>query len=65
MEDLLTLAEAAARLGLHPATLRKQVHNDVLAARLIGKTYVITIRELERYRREHLGHIGRPRIKKG
>lgn len=50
---LLTLAEAAADLGLAASTLRWQVHNGKLRAQLVGKTWVITPRELERYRREH------------
>ena len=57
---LLTLAEAASRLGLAPSTLRHQVHNGKLRARLIGKTYVVTGREVERYRAEFLGRPGRP-----
>lgn len=57
---MLTLTEAAARLGLAASTLRHQVQAGRLRARLIGKTYVITERELARYRREHLGKPGRP-----
>jgi len=57
---LLTLTEAAARLGLAPSTLRHQVGAGRLRARLIGKTYVITERELERYRATSLGKPGRP-----
>jgi hypothetical protein len=52
--QILTLAEAAAQLDRSPATLRAQVHNGKLRARLIGKTWVITPRELKRYRRHHL-----------
>jgi excisionase family DNA binding protein len=57
---VLTLAEAAARLGLAASTLRHQVQAGRLRARLIGKTYVVTPREVERYRAEHLGKPGRP-----
>jgi excisionase family DNA binding protein len=57
---LLTLTEAAARLGVAASTLRHQVQAGRLRARLIGKTYVVTEREVERYRREHLGKPGRP-----
>ncbi len=56
---MLTLAEAAARLGLSASTLRHQVHVGRLRARLIGKTYVVTERELVRYRAESLGRPGR------
>ena len=57
---MLTLSEAADQLGLAASTLRHQVHAGRLRARLIGKTYVVTAREVERYRREHLGKPGRP-----
>lgn len=57
---MLTLTEAAEELGLAATTLRHQVQAGRLRARLVGKTYVVTPREVERYRREHLGRIGRP-----
>jgi excisionase family DNA binding protein len=57
---VLTLAEAADELGLAASTLRHQVQAGRLRARLVGKTYVITERELARYRAEHLGKPGRP-----
>ncbi len=57
---MLTLTEAAARLGLAASTLRHQVQAGRLQARLVGKTYVVTAREVERYRAEHLGKAGRP-----
>ena len=50
-----TLSEAAERLGVSAATLRHQVQKGRLAARLIGKTYVVTEREIERYRATSLG----------
>jgi len=57
---MLTLTEAADELGLAASTLRHQVQAGRLRARLVGKTYVITERELARYRAEHLGKPGRP-----
>ena len=57
---MLTLTEAADELGLAASTLRHQVQAGRLGARLVGKTYVITARELARYRAEHLGKPGRP-----
>jgi excisionase family DNA binding protein len=57
--DFLTLAEAAARLGLSASTLRNQVHNGRLRAELIGKTWIVTEAEVERYERESLGRPGR------
>jgi predicted site-specific integrase-resolvase len=56
---MLTLAQAGASLGVSPATLRSQVRNGRLRATLIGKTYVVTPREIERYRAESLGRPGR------
>jgi excisionase family DNA binding protein len=49
----LTLAEAAAQLGLSPVTLKAQVYNGKLKARLWGRRYIVTQREVDRYRREH------------
>jgi excisionase family DNA binding protein len=57
---MLTLTEAAAELGISAATLRHQVQGGRLAARLFGKTYVISRVELERYRATSLGKPGRP-----
>lgn len=56
---ILTLAEAGDRLGLSAATLRRQVHNGRLRATLVGKTWTVTEREVERYRAESLGKPGR------
>ena len=47
---MLTLAQAAALLGLSPSTLRGQVAKGRLRARLIGKTWIVSEREVERYR---------------
>lgn len=52
---MLTLAQAAVRLGLSPSTLRVQVKRGKLRARLVGKTWTVTEREVERYRAESLG----------
>jgi excisionase family DNA binding protein len=57
---VLTLTGAAARLGVAASTLRHQVHAGRLRARLVGKTYVVTAREVERYRATSLGRPGRP-----
>ena len=59
---MLTLAEAAVLLGRSPATLRNQVKNGHLHARLLGKTWTVTEREVERYRHESLGRPGRRRV---
>lgn len=51
---MLTLVEAANRLGLSPATLRWQVRNGKLRARKVGPIWTVSEREVERYRRESL-----------
>ena len=55
----ITLAQAGASLGVSPATLRAQVRNGRLHATLVGKSWVVTPREVERYRAESLGRPGR------
>lgn len=52
---LLTLAQAAEYLGVSPSTLRNQIHRGSLKAQLVGKTYLVTPAEVERYRTEHAG----------
>ena len=49
---MLTLTEAAARLGVTAATLRQQVANGRLRARKMGRDWTVSEREVERYRRE-------------
>jgi excisionase family DNA binding protein len=50
---MLTLAEAAEQLGLHPDVLRRQIHRGKLKGRKVGPIWTITERELERYRKEN------------
>ena len=52
---MLTLTEAAALLGVAASTLRHQIRNGKMRARLVGKTWVVTEREVERYRIDSLG----------
>lgn len=56
----LSLAQAAAELGLSKSTLQTQVNRGRIAAQLVGRQYVIERAELERYRLESLGQPGRP-----
>jgi excisionase family DNA binding protein len=49
---VLTLEEAAARLGLAASTLRWQIHKGKLKARKLGPLWVVSEREVERYRRD-------------
>jgi len=54
-----TLTEAAALLGVAASSLRNQIHNGRLRGRLVGKTWTVSEREIERYRAESLGRPGR------
>jgi hypothetical protein len=60
MDDIVTLKDAARLLGISPSTLRHQARAGRMRARLIGKTWVATRDEIERYRRANLGRPGRP-----
>jgi excisionase family DNA binding protein len=51
---LLTLVQAAKRLGVAPATLRAQVHRDKLRASRPGRDWLVEDDEVERYRRDSL-----------
>lgn len=52
---MLTLTEAAARLGVAASTLRHQIAKGKMRGRLVGKTWTVSEREVERYRAESLG----------
>jgi len=60
LSDIITLAEAAEELGIAASTLRHQAQGGRLEARNVGKTWITTRQEVERYRREQLGQVGRP-----
>jgi excisionase family DNA binding protein len=62
----MTLREAAVLLGVSVKTLQNQAERGSLRADKLGKIWTVTGREVERYRREHLGQRkGGPRPKKG
>jgi excisionase family DNA binding protein len=48
---MLTLIEAAARLGVTAATLRQQIANGRLKGRKVGRDWTVSEREVERYAR--------------
>ena len=52
---MLTLIEAAARLGLAASSLRTQAERGKLRARKMGRDWTVSEAEVERYRRESLG----------
>lgn len=55
----MTLAEAAALLGVTAGSLRHQIANGSLRATKRGRDWWVTRPEVERYRRESLGRPGR------
>ncbi len=57
-EEVLTLREAAERLGLSPQTLYLQVRRGRLAATKKGREYLVLGSEVERYRDEVQGKSG-------
>lgn len=59
MEDeLLTVTQAAERLGLHRDTLLRQIGKGVLHAKRLGSIWVVSGVEVERYRHAHRGKHG-------
>jgi hypothetical protein len=62
LDEILDLATAADELGLGASTLRAAVKRGRLEARVLGKTWITTRAEVDRYRRESLGRIGRPKV---
>lgn len=56
---MLTLADAANRLGVASATLRQQIHAGRLEAQKIGRIWVISETALAMYRSENHGRVGR------
>ena len=55
---MLTLNQAADRLGLAASTLRHQVRNGKLRAHKRGRDLFVSEREVERYSRENKGKLG-------
>jgi hypothetical protein len=62
MSALIPLARAAEMLGLDPSTLRRQAGLGRIAAEKIGggRDWYVPAEEVDRYRRENLGRVGRP-----
>jgi len=56
----LTLTEAAVELDMASSTLRHQIHNGRLKATRVGPLWVVTAREVARYRLQSRGKSGRP-----
>lgn len=62
LDDVVSLADAAVILGIDPSGLRAQAAAGRIEAKLVGKTWITTRQEVERYRDERLGRVGRPRM---
>jgi excisionase family DNA binding protein len=56
--EMLTVTQAAERLGLHRDTLLRQIAKGVLPARRLGSIWVVSGAAVERYRHTHLGKHG-------
>ncbi len=56
--EVITLAQAAERLGVSRKTLVAQAKKGILHATLTGNVYLVTAQEVERYSREHRGRHG-------
>jgi excisionase family DNA binding protein len=65
-EDYMALSEAARFLGLkHPGTLRAAIAAGKIHGVKVGKRLLlVSQREVNRYREEHLGRVGHPARRK-
>lgn len=50
---VMTLVQAAERLGVQPGTLRVQIAKGKLKAKKLGRDWLVTEREIERYAKEN------------
>ena len=57
-DEMVTVTQAAERLGLHRDTLLRQIAKGVLHAKRLGSIWVVSGAEVERYRHTHLGKHG-------
>lgn len=61
MPQLIGLPEAARRLGLHPKHLQLLARTGKIAAEKVGRDWLVTPEEVERYRTAPKHQGGRPR----
>jgi excisionase family DNA binding protein len=64
-KDPMTTTEAAEYLGISPEAIRQAISRKTLKAEKRGRDNFISRAELDRYRREHLGKVGKPPAKVG
>ncbi len=57
--EVLTLIDVEKRIEVSASTLRKSAEAGTLAATKMGKTWLVTVEEVDRYRRENKGKPGR------
>lgn len=57
-DELLSIKDAAERIGLKRNTLFKQIHRGAMKVSKADRGYVVTVGELRRYEREHKGKRG-------
>ncbi len=58
-QEVLSLVDAGERLGVSAHTLRRSVLRGTLRGVKVGKTWLVTAEEVERYARENKGKPGR------
>lgn len=59
--DLISLKEAAQRLGLSPETLRSAIHRGKMTGHKYGRDWLVEESEVAWYEMRSLGRRGRPR----
>jgi len=57
-EEVLTITQAAERIGVSPDTLQSQIRRGKIAAERFGRQWMIKGNELQRYREEVQGKHG-------
>ncbi len=57
-EEVLTITQAADRIGVSPDTLQSQIRRGKIAAERFGRQWMIKANELQRYHEEVQGKQG-------
>ena len=61
---VISSAEAAKILGIHPLSIQKLIYRGVLSADKIANRYLISRDELMEFAKSYNPHRGRPRTKR-
>jgi excisionase family DNA binding protein len=59
---VISITEAALVLGVAPVTLRALAASHRIRAKVVGKTWITTRQEVERYRLDHMDRPGRAAV---